>query len=89
MPVPAPFPEANVLLRPPSEEDAAAGTVGDLHVHAYRDLDGQSHVVSLWQLTPEDLVNLKASNGALWLHAWGSTHPPLSIQTEPPYFRQR
>ena len=40
-----PFDEANTVLRAPTPEDAAAGTVYDLHVHRYRDLDGQANVI--------------------------------------------
>jgi hypothetical protein len=40
------FPEANLVLRAPTPEDAAAGTVYDLHVHRYKDLDGQQQVLS-------------------------------------------
>lgn len=41
-----PFDEANTVLRAPTPEDAAAGTVYDLHVHRFQDLDRQPHILS-------------------------------------------
>ena len=77
------FPESNMSLIG-SPEDRAAGTVVDLHVHRYRDLDGQTNVVSKWRLTPEELDEVRRT-GAIWLHCWGSTHPPISVRGCDPF----
>lgn len=82
-----PFPEANLVLRAPTPEDGAAGTVYDLHVHRYRDLDGQTNVISKWKLTPEELEQINANGGVLWFHCWGGTHPPVLIATADPFVR--
>lgn len=89
MAVGVPFPQANVVLRAPTPEDAAAETVYDLHVHLWRDLDGQPHVISKWKLTPDELHQVVCSGGELWFHCWGSTHPPISIQATDPFERPR
>jgi hypothetical protein len=80
-----PFAEANTILRAPTEEDAAAGTVYDLHVHRYRDLDNQPNVISKWQLTPEELAEVVASGGIVWFHSWGETHPPVCLMGHSPF----
>lgn len=82
-----PFPEANLILRAPTPEDAAAGTVYDLHVHQYRDLDGNPMVLSKWQFTPEELAHVVAGNGVFWFNSWGHTHPPIWISGEDPFQR--
>ncbi|MHA0333682.1 hypothetical protein [Sphingomonas aquatilis] len=80
-----PFPEANTVLRAPTAEDEAAGTVYDLHVHRYRDLDGQPNVISKWRLSPEELAAVIASGGDLWFNCWGATHPPIWITGTSPF----
>lgn len=80
-----PFDEANVLLRAPTPEDAAAGTVYDLHVLRYRDLDGQQNVLSKWQLTPEELEEVNRTGGVIWFNCWGQTHPPIWISGTRPF----
>lgn len=87
MAVGIPFDEANLVLRAPTAEDAAAGTVYDLHVHRYRDLDGQSHVISKWQLSPDELAAVVASGGEIWFGCWGQTHPPMWISGNDPFDR--
>lgn len=85
MAVGVPFPESNLVLTAPTPEDAAAGTVYDLHIHRYRDLDGQGHVISKWQFSPEELQDLVVNGGAFWFHSWGDTHPPIAIETADPF----
>jgi hypothetical protein len=80
-----PFPEANTVLRAPTPEDAAAGTVYDLHVHRYNDVDGNPHVISKWQFTPDELAQVVAAGGSFWFHAWGYTHPPVGIDARNPF----
>jgi hypothetical protein len=82
-----PFDEANTVLHAPTPEDAAAGTVYDLHVHRYRDLDGHPNVLSKWQLTPEELAAVIASDGVLWFSCWGDTHPPMWLSGTDPFVR--
>lgn len=83
-----PFDEANTVLRAPTPEDAAAGTVYDLHVHRYRDLDGQPNVLSKWQLTPEELAEVNRTGGVIWFGCWGNTHPPMFLSGADPFVRQ-
>jgi hypothetical protein len=82
-----PFADANLVLTAPTPEDAAAGTVYDLHVHRYRDLDGNPNVISKWQLSPEELAEVVANGGALWFGSWGETHPPIWISGTDPFIR--
>ena len=82
-----PFEQANVVLRAPTPEDAAAGTVYDLHVHQYRGLDGQLNVLSKWKLTPEEIAEVQRT-GCVWFSCWGPTHPPVWISGHDPFVRQ-
>lgn len=79
------FDEANTVLRAPTPEDAAAGTVYDLHVHRHRDLDGCHHVISKWQLSAEELAEVNRTGGVVWFGCWGQTHPPLWISGQYPF----
>lgn len=81
------FPEANTVLRAPTPEDAAAGTVYDLHVHRYRDLDGNPQVLSKWRFTPEELAEVNRTGGVFWFNSWGATHPPIWISGTDPFIR--
>lgn len=87
MAIGVPFPEANRILRAPTPEDAEAGTVYDLHVHAYRDLDGRPNVISRWRFSAEELEHLKANGGEFWFGCWGDTHPPVWMETADPFVR--
>jgi hypothetical protein len=80
------FPEANTVLHAPTPEDAAAGTVYDLHVHRYRDLDGQPNVMSKWQLTADELTEVNRT-GCIWFNCWGATHPPMWLSGHDPFVR--
>ncbi len=88
MAVGVPFNEANTVLRAPTQEDQAAGTVYDLHVHRYRDLDGQANVISKWKLSPEELAEVVRTGGEIWFNCWGATHPPIWISGTNPFVRQ-
>lgn len=78
------FPEANTILRAPTPEDAAAGTVYALHVFRYKDLDGNPQVMSCWKFSPEELAEI-ARTGVCWFSCWGNTHPPMWITGERPF----
>lgn len=80
------FPESNLLLGAPTPEDAAAGTVYGLPVHRYRDLDGNSQVLSKWQLSEEELAEV-AKTSIVWFNCWGHTHPPIWISGTNPFVR--
>lgn len=82
---PVPFGEANVILHG-TPEDQAAGTVKDLPIHRYRDLDGCWHVISCWRLSAEELAEVMET-GVVWLHAWGTTHPPIAVGGTDPFRR--
>ena len=83
-----PFPEANLVLGAPTPEDAAAETVYALHVHRYRDLDGQHQVLSKWQLTPDELAEVQRT-GVVWFNCWGQTHPPIWTSGHDPFVRTK
>lgn len=80
---PVTFAEANAVLVG-SPEDRAAGTVLDLPIHRYQDLDRNWHVISCWTFTPAELAEI-AATGRAWLHSWGVTHPPVSIGGTSPF----
>lgn len=80
---PTTFPEANAVLVG-SPEDRAAGTVLDLPIHRYKDLDGAHHVISCWALSAEELAEI-ARTGRVWLYSWGVTHPPISVHGQTPF----
>ncbi|WP_240338948.1 hypothetical protein [Novosphingobium sp. BW1] len=80
-------PESNLTLRAPTPEDAAAGTVYDLQVHRYRDLDGNPNVISKWKFTPDELADVVANGGVFWFNCWGHTHPPICITGHSPFAR--
>lgn len=80
---PIDFPEANGVLVG-SPEDRAAGTVVDLPIHRHTDLDGNPHVISKWQLSPDELAEVMRT-GVVWLHAWGTTHQPIAVSGASPF----
>ena len=80
-----PFDEANLILRAPTPEDAAAATVYDLHVMRYRDLDGRQNVLSKWKLSPEELEEVNRTGGVIWFNCWGGSHPPIWITGQRPF----
>lgn len=82
------FPQANGVLGAPTPEDAAAGTVYGLPVHRYRDLDGRHHVLSKWQLTPEEIAEV-ARTGVIWFTCWGQSHAPMHIFAGDPFAEAR
>lgn len=75
------FDEANTVLRAPAQ----SRNVYDLHVHRYRDGDGQDRLISKWQFTPDELADLVASEGVFWFHCEGHTHPPIAIGAAYPF----
>lgn len=78
------FPESNLTLGAPTPEDAAAGTVYGLPVLRYRDLDGQTHCLSKWQLSADELAEVQRT-GVVWFDCWGPTHPPIWISGTDPF----
>lgn len=80
---PCTFPESNAVLVG-SPEDRAAGTVLDLPIHRYRDLDGAWHVISCWEISDAEREEILRT-GRVWLHSWGVTHPPISIGGQTPF----
>lgn len=72
MAIAVPFPEANIRLTGPQGADDP-----DVYtVHARR-LDGTC--VTCWQLSSEDIEEIIASGGKLWLSVWGPSMPPTII----------
>lgn len=83
MATPCSFPEQNAVLVG-TPEDRAAGTVLDLPIHRYRDLDNAPHVISCWELTDAEREEV-ARTGRVWLHSWGDTHPPIAVGGQAPF----
>jgi hypothetical protein len=77
------FEGSNAVLGAPTPEDAAAGTVYGLPVMRYRDLDGMTNVLSCWELTPEEMIEVILT-GKIWFNAWGATHAPIWITGHDP-----
>ena len=82
------FPEANAVLGAPSPEDEAAGTVYGLPVHRYRDLDGNPHTLSKWELSDEEVDEVRRT-GCVWFNSWGTTHAPMWISGTDPFVRPK
>jgi hypothetical protein len=82
------FAEANAVLGAPTAEDEAAGTVYALHIHRYRDLDNNPQVMSKWELTPEELEEVRRT-GVVWFSCWGTTHPPMWISGHNPFVKTK
>lgn len=78
------FPQVNLVLRAPTPEDAAAGTVYDLHAYRYRDLDGAPQVLSCWELT-DDEVALIVETRRIWANNWGETIAPMFLTGHEPF----
>lgn len=72
------FEEANLKLMPPDgqEDDVYA-------LHVWRHPEG-GYLISKWEMTwRERLACL--FRGHVWLHVWGSSHPPLTLETNYPF----
>lgn len=73
--IPIEFPEANLrLVGPPGVSD-----ILPLPVFT----DGR-HVASVWELSDEEIADLVKTR-RLYLVVVGQTHPPLLMQTRPPF----
>lgn len=81
--MPVPFPQANATLVG-TPDDRAAGTVLDLPVYRYVDNDGKPYVISKWKLSTDELAEIMRT-GEVWLHAWGTTHPPIAVSGANPF----
>lgn len=80
---PVSFPEANAVLFG-TPEDRASGKVIDLPIHRYEDAEGKPHVISKWKLSADELAEVMRT-GHVWLHAWGTTHPPIAVSGANPF----
>lgn len=56
-----------------------------LPAHALNDPMG--HIVTCWELDSDDILNLKESDGKIWVTQSTFNNPfhPLIVSTEPPY----
>lgn len=74
------FPQANLRLGPPpgmTEEQVYT-------LPTYRCPQAQ-HMISCWQLSPEELAEVQRI-GKVWLIIWtGSTHPPVCVAGIDPF----
>lgn len=69
---PAPFRESNLILHgPDGPEDPDVLTI------EARRLEGC--VVTCWQLSPEDIEEINASGGLIWVSMWGNTIAPTLV----------
>lgn len=80
---PVSFPEANAVLFG-TPEDRASGKVIDLPIHRYEDAEGKPRVISKWKLSADELAEVMRT-GHVWLHAWGTTHPPIAVSGANPF----
>ncbi len=72
------FPQANLILNRP--KGMSAEECSSLEV--YRDSE---HVVSRWQLTDEDIAELKRNGNKIWIWMWARAVPPIAISAETPF----
>ena len=77
------FPESNHELKPPVgyEDEVYA-----LPVHVGSDAGHQVYT-SCWRVSPADVERMKQT-GVVYLSIWGSSHPPVVIETVP-YYEQK
>lgn len=75
------FPQANKILTAPAGKEKE---VYDLHVCQTEDSNGQTVVISCFELDDDDLINLNL-NRKLYLSFHGTTHPPVAIYCEDPW----
>lgn len=66
------FPESNIRLTGPQGENDP-----DVYTLEARRLDGT--VVTCWQLTDEDVAEINASGGKIWVSVWGHSMPPMIV----------
>ncbi len=64
----------SVLVAPKGQED----TVCDLPICRTHDSDGNSLVISVWELSDEDVEEL-IKNKKLYFSCMGLTHPPIQL----------
>ena len=64
------FPEANRTYTAPG--------CYDLPAHVTVDNEGNSVIISCWQLDEQDLAEV-ALTGRVWLRIWGSAQPPVYV----------
>lgn len=83
------FPESNKTLKAnPAEKEINDVPVQDLHVLTTCDITGGpvTGVVSCWQITDEDLEQLKETR-CVWLHVHaGQSSPPVLVSIDKPFY---
>ena len=79
---PIEFPEVNLaLVAPKGDEDSVR------EMPAYT--DGE-FCISCWQMSPEEIEQLKKNDGKLWLWVWSlpTSQPPVLIDVANPFEKQ-
>ena len=78
---PLEFPESNKVWQPPTNMPNCV----PLHTVTALDTNGLPHVVSLWQLSPDELEALQKNGGRIWLDVTADVPPPVWLGTEKPF----
>ena len=77
---PVNFPEANVVFKAPIGEEEICG-----ELPCFRDSE-QPLIVSCWQLTDEEIEELKINGGKIFLYNHSSGIAPTALSTLGPVF---
>lgn len=81
---PVPFDQVNkTFTAPPGMEESC----GDLPVWQGRDTDGTPLIISCWELTKEEIIQI-ANTGRVYLSVVGTQQPPVSVMAESPFVNE-
>ena len=80
--IPTHFKEENFTFTKPESMDD--NECGPLPVHKGEDTDGYPVIISSWQLTPEEMEEIKTT-GKVWLVITGTRMPPVNIRVATPF----
>ena len=79
---PVSFKQQNTIYNKP--EDMTDEQCGDLPAHRFVSEDKIPYVISCWELSPEELEQIKTT-GKVWLTVCAYTMPPVSIDVTTPF----
>ena len=80
--IPVKFEQANKVYTAPA--GMTVEQCGDLHAYKGEMHDGQQVVISCFQLTQEELDEVKRT-GKVWLWVFGAGMPPVAVDTKNPW----
>lgn len=74
------FDESNFVFRAPKDMPECSD------LHAYKDLDETDNpfVISAWDVSKEEIINLLLFK-RVWLHVWGNQQPPVYLSAMSPF----